>query len=388
MASVLSQEERTTGSVSFAIARELSWSPDASFRERDQELGEEFTASLFAPDGTLIELPASVLQVLSAFGFGATAIEVCDRLALPADQVGVIVELARTLEERRLLVPTPETAAATDSAVAPTLLVTAHGCGGTLLRFLLDAHPRLACAPPHRFGNRLREMVDRASQTDGFSSLELDRGPYVRSLGNVVGRLLTLHAHLRQKDAWVWASRDHDLCLEFLDELFGREGRFLCVVRHPLDAADSSARRYAQEGWQATRMIDEISQHDDPHVAYAHYWASVFGRIRAFRELQPERVLVVRYEDLVRRTEETLAEVFSFCGLSTPPTIVADAFARPHEMLEGGWESFAFEGQSEVRDDQIGLWRTWDERLLSEAIGVVEGEMSRWGYSLDPGVAT
>lgn len=387
MASVLSQQERATGSVSFAIARELSWSPDASFRERDQELGEEFTVSLFAPDGTLIELPASVLQVLSAFGSGATAIEVCDRLELPPDQVGVIVELARTLEERGLLVPTPETAAASDPAVAPTFLATAHGCGGTLLRFFLDAHPRLACAPPHRFGNVLREMVDRASQTDGFSSLELDRAAYVRSLGDVVGRLLLLHARLRQKDAWVWASRDHDLYLEFLDELFGRTARFLCLVRHPLDAADSSARRYRQEGWQATRMIEEIRKHDDPHVAYAHYWASVFGRIRAFRELRPERVLVLRYEDLVRSPEETLAEVFGFCELSTPPSIVTDAFARPHEMLEGGWESFAFEGQSEVRDDQIGLWRTWDDGLLSEVGGVVDGEMSRWGYSLDRGEA-
>lgn len=383
MASVLSQQEQATGSASFAVARELSWSPDASFRERDQELGEEFTVSIFAPDGTLMELPGSVLQVLSAFGSGATASDVCDRLGLPSEQVGAVVELARTLEERGFLVPTPETAAPTDAAVAPTLLVTAHGCGGTLLRLFLDAHPRLACAPPHRFGNGLREMVDRASQTDGFSSMELERAASVRSLGDVVGRLLLLHARLRQKDAWVWASRDHDLCLEFLDELFGGTARFLCLVRHPLDAADSSARRYKQEGWQAARMIEQIRRHDDPHVAYAHYWASVFGRIRAFRELRPERVLVVRYEDLVRGAEETLAEVFGFCGLPMRPSIVAEAFARPHELLEGGWESFAFEGQSEVRDDQIGLWRSWDDRLLGEVMGVVEDEMIRWGYSLD-----
>jgi hypothetical protein len=357
------------------IARSISWSPDTSFQERDQELGSEFRAPVYSPSGALVELNLDVLGVLAAFGEGNTVDAVARRYGM--DQ-GELSDLVADLERRGFLTAG---APAAGGELAPMFLLAAHSCGGTLARWFLDSHPRLACPSPHRLGVVAREMMYKAAKLDAFYALKIDRDGATRLLGSVLSDLLTFHARLRQKDATVWASRDNDLCLQFLDDISGGAGKFLIIVRHPLDAAHTSVQRCQAEGWHAQRLIDLVEEHATPHVAYAHYWTQVYRRIRLFREVHPQTTLVVRYEDLVRSPQVELGRAFEHFGVTWDPSLITQAFSRPHEVLEGGWESFALMSETSVRSDQIDLWRRWDPAQVRQLLPIIGDELEAWGYS-------
>jgi hypothetical protein len=364
----------------FRIAHPIRWTPDSSFRERDRELGPDFRVEIYSPTGELTECTGDVIEVLQAFGEPATVEAACEKLGAHGEDAAAVTALAEKLVARGFLQP-DSVPAAPRPELPPAFLVSAHACGATLLRWFLDAHESIACAPPHRLAAPLRAMMERAGQTDAFRSLEIDRRVAVRSLARAVDQLLSLHASLRQKDGWVWASRDHDRVLVFLDDLFEGRGRFICLVRHPLDAAHNAAQRHAARGWHAGRMLELLERHDVPEVAYAHYWADVYGRVRAFRDRFPDRVLVVRYEDLVARPVDELARVCEFLGVGAPWSLVEDAFRHPHEVLEGGWESLEFLAAKSVATDQVGVWKRWPEVRSAPLMPVVEAEMRAWGYS-------
>ena len=363
-----------------AIARPLSWSPDQSFRERAVALGPVFTVDLFSTNGNLSELTLDTVRVLSAFGRGRTVEQVCSDLGAEGEDASAVAALSESLLKRGFLRVAEGGSPTKQGPVPPSLLVTAHNCGGTLMRFLLDSHPRLACAPPHRLALPLREMMDQAAKMDAFPAMGLSQAAATRSMGAAVGRLLELHARLRQKDGWVWASRDHDLTLHYELAMFGEGARFVVLVRHPLDAAESSAQRAVSEGWHAKRMIDLLQEHDDPRLAYAHYWVSVYRRVRAFRAAHPGVVHVVKYEDLVKKPEGTLGAALAFLGLELPQDLTRAAFTRPHEMLEGGWESFRFLTQQGISSEHVDLHRAWPKAVHDEISSVVAAEMKAWGY--------
>jgi hypothetical protein len=365
-----------------AIARALTWTPDTSFYERDLEL-ETDNAEMFSPTGHRCELSMDSLRVLAAFGSGMTVDEVHKRLDITPDEAEGFSSLVTALQERGFLCSASKATKDTAS-IPPTLLVSAHGCGATLLRWMIDSHPQIACAPPHRLGAVLQEMMLRSRQAGSFSSLGSSVPAAVRSLGPMMDELLQLHARRRQKDGWVWSSRDHDRSLRFLDTIFENQARFIVMVRHPFDAAESAARRLDAEGWQAERLLASLREHETPQLAYAHYWLEVFARVRAFRESHPDRMHVVRYEDLVANPTKELTSMFRFLGLATPEHLVERAFRSPHEILVGGWETTSLVKATGIVTDRVGLWHGWERGLQGRVLHVVEDDMKYWKYSSEP----
>jgi protein-tyrosine sulfotransferase len=366
-----------------AIAHALTWTPDTAFYERDLELGED-TVEIFSPNGHRCELSMDSVRVLAAFGSGMTIDEVRERLAITAEESEGFLGLVKGLQDRGFLCRAADASRGAVS-LAPTLLVSAHGCGATLLRWLIDSHPHVACAPTHRLGAVLQEMMHRMRQSSSFTALGSPVPPALRGLGTLMDDLLQLHARRRQKDRWVWSSRDHDRSLGFLDTIFEHNARYIVMIRHPFDAAESAARKQNADGWQAERMLGWLRQHETPQLAYAHYWKELFGRVRAFRELHADRMHVVRYEDLVRNPMKELTSMFGFLGLPTPDNLVDKAFRTPHEILVGGWESTAMQKATGILTDRVGLWHGWDRGLLARVQAVVESEMKHWEFSATKG---
>jgi hypothetical protein len=364
------------------IARDLSWTTDESFYERDPELGATFTVELFAPSGHYCQLSVDGMRALMAFGTGRTVEQVRAQLEINAEESVGFAALIDELVQRGLLLPGDSPAEDRGTAIAPSFLVSAHGCGGTLVRWLADSHPRLACAAPHRLGVVLRELTYRARQLGAFAAMTASVPTALRGFRTILDDLLGLHARRRQKDGWLWASRDHDDCLNFIDELFESSGRFVILVRHPMDAAASSARKNESEGWKVERLVDALRAHEVPELAYAHYWKEVYERARAFREDHPDRSLVIRYEDLVRSPAEESTRLFQFLGLHAPENLHQQAFRKGHEFLWGGWESSALSKAAQINSDQVDLWRSWRPALKERVHGVVSEEMERWGYSI------
>jgi hypothetical protein len=362
------------------IARELSWTTDESFYERDPELGATFTVELFAPTGHYCQLSVDGMRALMAFGAGRTIAQVGTQLEISTEESQGFAALVEELVQRGLLVPADSPEHQT-TPIAPAFLVSAHGCGGTLVRWLADSHPQIACAAPHRLGVVLRELIYRSRQLGAFAAMTASVPTAMRGFRTILDDVLGLHARRRQKDGWLWASRDHDQCLDFIDDVYERTGRFVILVRHPMDATVSSVRKNEVEGWKVERLVDALRAHEVPELAYAHYWKQVYERVRAFRDDHPDRTLVIRYEDLVQRPAEETARLCHFLGIRTPQRLHEQAFRHGHEFLWGGWESGAFTKATELKSDQVDLWRTWRASLRDRVDVVLGEEMKHWGYS-------
>src|ERR1041385_6649026 len=120
------------------IARELSWTTDESFYERDPELGATFTVELFSPSGHYCQLSVDAMRALMAFGAGRTVEQVGTQLGISAEESAGFAALVDPLVQRGLLVPAHTPARERTAPIAPAFLVSAHGCGGTLVRWIAD----------------------------------------------------------------------------------------------------------------------------------------------------------------------------------------------------------------------------------------------------------
>jgi hypothetical protein len=102
------------------------------------------------------------------------------------------------------------------------------------------------------------------------------------------------------------------------------EFKFIGLVRNPLDTIYSRWRRWRNDPYKAQWL-----------------WYSAYNNLLRFKELVGERLIIRRYEDLVRN-ESALYKIFSFIG-AQPPQMGTTAL---HEGSIGRWKKdryFAFQ---------------------------------------------
>jgi hypothetical protein len=136
--------------------------------------------------------------------------------------------------------------------------------------------------------------------------------------------------------------------------------KLICVVRDPRAVALSQR----ETPWGTT----------DPGRS-AMRWAIDQHEIRYLRRTFPERVLVLRYEDLVAAPAEARVGLSRFLAAeASGETPDPEVLYRPGET----WKSLAAKEISDARADR---WRT---ELAPEAIATIEAvarrEMHRWAY--------
>jgi hypothetical protein len=85
-----------------------------------------------------------------------------------------------------------------------------------------------------------------------------------------------------------------------------------------------------------------------------------------------------RYEDLVLKTQETLARLFVFIGEKSAPTASEIAFEG---VLGAGYGDARAAESTEIRKDRIGRWSDVNEDVQREVWGVAETVARRFGYS-------
>jgi hypothetical protein len=132
---------------------------------------------------------------------------------------------------------------------------------------------------------------------------------YLRAAAHVRGA-----ARLVEKTPRHLARVEH-LCLAFPD------ARFVSIHRHPVDVLASHWRRFAFDGEAAAWANVGVRQ-------FADQWATGVAVAEAHAARLPKAFLVVRYEDLVSRTEPVVRAVLDHVGEAFDPACLA-SFDRP-----------------------------------------------------------
>jgi protein-tyrosine sulfotransferase len=245
---------------------------------------------------------------------------------------------------------------------APVIVLTMARSGSTLLRFILDSHPELACPPETSLGSacfmlaRIWDLLDPSPQSaeEGFRP----RRPPVKltdaaiasiraAVDDVYGRYLVRHGKRR----WCDKSLDNIGTAELLAMIYP-DAQFICLYRHCFDVIASAVEAcpWGLSGYGLEQYSSGSHANSVASVAVA--WLDRTGPIIEFQERHPDRCHGIRYEDLVTTPEEVTASLFDFLEVERVPGITSDCFTAEHDMRGPGDHKIWFTGH--VSRDSIG----------------------------------
>ena len=211
--------------------------------------------------------------------------------------------------------------------------------GSTLLRFLLDAHPELACPPETNLPGLCAQLATVWSLIEGapLSPIRGDEPPDVpeaaiagvrETANRMVGSYLERRGKKRYCDKSLGTARYTELLLRVYPE-----AKFVCAYRHPMDMISSGmeACPWGLNGYGFEPYI--ASTPGNVVHALASYWADHTAAIADVEERFPDRCYRLRYEDLVDEPESTAAALFAFLGVAQVPQITETCFSAERERF-------------------------------------------------------
>ena len=239
----------------------------------------------------------------------------------------------------------------------PAFLIGCHRAGTTLARFLLDAHPNIACPPESKFIAALHAFYEYPQALAALESLGCPKSWVRAELRRFAEMVLGGYARAQGKTRWVDKTPNYYRILPFIDEMFEGEARYLFISRHPLDCASSLSAMYdGREELNDPEIARSVALRGKGPLAWCRYWDEVYSALLAFRGDCAERCLVFRYEDLALDTEITLTAILAFLGEQMTGNLVSIAMTMPHGA---GYEDAGIRETGRVLRDRIGRWRSW-----------------------------
>lgn len=238
-------------------------------------------------------------------------------------------------------------------------ILTASRSGSTLLRFILDSHPDLACPPETSIALTCAQLArtwDTLENADAIHPRPVHDAALlapeaVTAIRAAVDSIYRRYLERRGKRRWCDKSLDSFQHAELISQIYP-DARFICLYRHSMDVIASGVEACP---WGLHRFGFDpfVAQHPGNSVAaIGSYWLATTQSILAFESSHPGVCYRVRYEDLVTSPEETVTAILSFLGAELMPGIAQRCFESPHEGNGPGDEKIWF--TTEVRADSLG----------------------------------
>lgn len=262
------------------------------------------------------------------------------------------------------------------------LIVGAARSGTTLLRLLLDAHTEVGCPSEAGLPALMAHMAslwmtvhadvegqDRGGEDPGLIGGDTGELGKLRDGGTgrrpragelppsarqwiraAVREPMRRYTERGNKELYVDKSLDSVFHLDLVEELFP-ETRYILLVRHVMDTVASGIEA-SPWGFQAYGYGPYVQA--SPHnsvAALASYWLAHVSAALHWENEHRDDCLRVRYEDLVRRPEETVSSVLRFLDVDVELSVLERAFAREPATGPGDYK---VAHTSEVHAHSIG----------------------------------
>jgi hypothetical protein len=241
------------------------------------------------------------------------------------------------------------------------------GSGTTLLRLMLDSHERLAI--PHETGfmrayNAMRFVPFKFtgggwSKRLGWSGKEMDE-----KLREFFDDMFMRYASEHGKERWGEKTPFHTWHIDAMKRVFP-DSVFIAIARHPGATVASIMRRFG-----------------DPFKGAVNHYQRYSQEIARQAARHPKRMIVLRYEDLLLRTEPVMRELLEWLGEEW-----SDDVLRHHEV-QAERDHTRIEGKTRADDsrDPSRITR-WVETMPDSERRYVAQRLGRlaefYGYSVD-----
>lgn len=258
--------------------------------------------------------------------------------------------------------------------------------GTSLVRRLLNAHPRICCPPET---NLLRAAGRFMSETPFAGGLSVGPLSGLAFSGlpaeEILDRLRALVFGIFEKLATaagkpIWAEKTafDSFHVDAIERLCGERCRYVLIVRHPLDTVCSVGELCERMGTYLPELHEYVRRHPSPLTAFAHAWCDVNRRLDAFRQQHVGYCVLVRYEDLAAHPGREVARMFDELGEPVEAEALLErAMAESVSVGLGDWK--VYETWS-VHADSIDRWRKLDAAVVAGLAEIVGPVMTLLGY--------
>jgi hypothetical protein len=244
----------------------------------------------------------------------------------------------------------------------PVIVLTCARSGSTLLRFVLDTHPALACPPENGIVDLCGRMEEVGKILDGGQGIHLSAA--VRLARHWADHTFGPYLAWAGKERWC----DKTVCtassagnLEFFLAMYPR-ARFICLYRNCMDVVSSvlEATPWGVRGYGLEPFV--VNNPGNSVAAIADYWTVHTRSIATFEQAHPEACLRVRYEDFVTNPEAQAARIFRFLGEPEVPGIATRCFTAERHLGPGDYKVLATQN---IHQRSIGRGRRVPPQLIA-----------------------
>lgn len=277
---------------------------------------------------------------------------------------------------------------------SPVFTLCTGRSGSTLLRFLLDAHPDLACPPETRLPWLCAQLAsawsviqdaplpsDKSDKSDksNKSRPAAYPGQVLDGLRQSLNPMMTSYLARRGKQRYCDKSLGGAPHAGLLRQVWPG-ARFICLYRHPMDVISSGLEAspwglgsYGFESYVAASPGNIVA-------ALARYWADYTGAILAAEAELGDACLPVRYEDLVADPEEQADRLFEFIGVPPSPGITSRCFTADRQRYGPG--DYKIWNTARVSTASVGRgWRVPVRLIPADVLAVLNDLAEQLGYA-------
>jgi hypothetical protein len=250
----------------------------------------------------------------------------------------------------------------------PIFIISAMGSGSTLLRLILDSHDRIAIPRETGFMRAynahqfvpLKWSGRNWAQRMGWSREELDE-----ELARFYARIFTRYAERHGKQRWGDKTPLHTWHVDGMARLFP-DAVFVGIVRHPGGNVGSNMNRF---GHSFNRAVIHVDRYDREIARQA-------ARHR-------DRFVLLRYEELVLRTEPAMRELLDWLGEPW-----SDRVLEHNAVQVGRGGKLTVEGKNRIDDpidvSRIDKWHRTMPGAKRPALARRLGRLAEFfGYAMD-----
>ena len=226
----------------------------------------------------------------------------------------------------------------------PIFIVGCQRSGTTLLRLILDAHPRLSVGPESRFLDDLAKIT--GEDWHRIEPYGVPREFFNDRFAQLFHDFQMDYAQRRGKQRWGDKSPRYTLQLPYLSELFPNS-QVIHVIRDGRDVVSSHRQRWG---------------YASAYKATAKWQRYIEAARAAGADLGPERFVEVRYENLVSQPETELRALLAFLGEPWDDAVLHHHDA-PHDVTTG-YQQRQAPATGPIERGRVGSHRTRLDPLL------------------------
>ena len=222
-------------------------------------------------------------------------------------------------------------------AAPPVFVLSCERSGSTLLRYIIDTHPRI-CSPAHLHLGQLCQSLYNAifyslGQTMEVTDEETRERLIAVEIRRIVDELMERYVRAKGKQMWCEKTTDNLQHLKLLNDVFP-DARYICLYRNCMDVVHSSI--------ECSRLgfIPELApyvrkQPDNIVAAMIDSWIEKTSVLLEFEQAHPAQCFRIKYETLVAEPSRTIPAMFTALGLEWDETLLEQVFSTQHDLGSG-----------------------------------------------------